>query len=91
MSGEVWLVSGEGFVSLLGTATVHPFCSRYVSLQINLDLKKKKKRFGERNLMIWGCMLWDGVGYATRIDGKMDADLYVQILEDELQQSLGYY
>ncbi len=41
--------------------------------------------------MIWGCMFWDGVGYATRIDGKMDADLYVQILEDELLQSLEYH
>ncbi|KAF9441748.1 hypothetical protein P691DRAFT_620365, partial [Macrolepiota fuliginosa MF-IS2] len=30
-------------------------------------------KFGGGNLMIWGCMLWDG------------------ILEDELQQSLGYY
>ena len=36
-------------------------------------------------------MLWDGPGYATRIDGRMDADLYVSILEDELQNSLGYW
>ena len=32
-----------------------------------------------------------GVGYATRIEGKMDADLYVSIMEDELQESLHYY
>jgi hypothetical protein len=38
--------------------------------------------------MLWGCMGWDGVGYATRIEGKMDADLYVSIMEDELQQTL---
>jgi transposase len=48
-------------------------------------------KFGGGNLMIWGCMLWEGVGFATRIDGRMDADLYVQILEDELQQSMEYY
>lgn len=41
--------------------------------------------------MIWGCMFWEGPGYATHIQGKMDADLYVSILEDKLQQSLEYY
>ena len=39
--------------------------------------------------MLWGCIAWDGVRYATRIEGKMDADLYVSIMEDELQQTLG--
>ena len=41
--------------------------------------------------MFWGCMLWDGVGYGTKIDGKMDAQLYTNILEDELQESIKYY
>ena len=36
-------------------------------------------------------MGWDGVGYATRIERKMDAPLYVSILEDELQESLYFY
>ena len=41
--------------------------------------------------MMWGCMMWEGAGYACKIDGKIDADLYVQILEDELQASLEYH
>ena len=41
--------------------------------------------------MMWGCMGWDGVGYATKIDGRMDGDLYMAILEDELQQTLEFY
>ena len=41
--------------------------------------------------MMWGCMTWEGVGLACKIDGRMDADLYVQISEDELQQSLEYF
>ena len=41
--------------------------------------------------MMWGCMTWDGVGMACKMDGKMDTDLYIQILEDELQQTLEYY
>jgi len=41
--------------------------------------------------MMWGCMFWEEVGYECKIDGRMNAELYIQILEDELQQSLEYY
>jgi len=41
-------------------------------------------KFGGGSVMMWGCMAWDGVGYACKIDGRMDADPYTQILEDEL-------
>src|SRR5260370_36745185 len=41
--------------------------------------------------MMWGCMTWEGPGYACKIDGRMDADLYGQILEDELQGTLNYF
>ena len=48
-------------------------------------------KFGGRNLMMWGCMTWKGIGYATKIEGKMDAQLYVEILEDELAKSLEWW
>ena len=48
-------------------------------------------KFGGGSLMMWGCMTWNGVGLGCKIDGKMGADLYVQILEDELQQTLEHY
>jgi hypothetical protein len=48
-------------------------------------------KFGGGSLMMWGCMLWEGVGYGCKIDGRMDAELYTQILEDELQQTLEHY
>ena len=41
--------------------------------------------------MIWGCMGWDGVGYMTRIEGRMDAPLYTSILDDELMRSVRYW
>lgn len=48
-------------------------------------------KFGGGSLMFWGCMFWDGPGYGTKIDGRMDTDLFVSILEDELLQSIEYY
>ena len=34
--------------------------------------------------MIWGCMGWNGVGILVEMDGWMDAEQYVSILEDKL-------
>ena len=48
-------------------------------------------KFRGGSLMMWGCMTAKGVGYATRVDGGMDAQLYVRILEDELQETIDYY
>ena len=39
---------------------------------------------------MWGCMTWEGVGFASKIDDRMDGNLYLQILKDELQQTLEY-
>ena len=40
-------------------------------------------KFGGGSLMIWGCMLWEGVGDASKIDGRMDGDLCIKILKDD--------
>ena len=48
-------------------------------------------KFGGGSLIIWGCMLWEGAGFACKIDGKMDGELYTKILQDELQESLVLY
>ena len=49
------------------------------------------QKFGGGSLMVWGCMLWDGVGYACKIDGRMDGDLYLKIMEEDLQESISYF
>ena len=41
-------------------------------------------KFGGGSLMMWGCRTWEGVGMACKIDGRIDTDLYLQIVEDEL-------
>jgi len=51
---------------------------------LNDRLVQRTVKFRGGSLMFWGCMFWEGVGYGTKIDGRMDADLFVSILEDEL-------
>jgi transposase len=48
-------------------------------------------KFGGGSLMLWGCMTAQGVGYACKIDGRMDAELYTRILNDELLGTIEFY
>ena len=41
--------------------------------------------------MVWGCMMAGGIGYLTKIEGHLNADLYCQILHGELVKSLDYH
>lgn len=45
-------------------------------------------KFGGGNIMIWGCMGWNGVGHLAEVEGRMDADQYVAILEEHMLPSL---
>ena len=54
-------------------------------------LVKGTVNFEGGSVMMWGCMTWDEVGMACKMDGKMDANLYVQISKDKLQQALVDY
>ena len=59
--------------------------------QLNKQLVKPTLKHEGGFLMMWGCMSWDGVGYAAKIDGRMDSDLYCSILEDKLLRSIKYF
>ena len=48
-------------------------------------------KFGGGSLMMYGCITHDGPGYACRIDGSMNAELYTEILDDELMQTIDFY
>jgi hypothetical protein len=42
-------------------------------------------------VMVWGSMTSKGPGYLTRVNGGLDANLYCQILQDELIKTIEYY
>jgi transposase len=52
---------------------------------------KQTVKHGGGSLMVWGCMTAQGPGFMCRIDGTMTKDVYLDILKDELQQSIEYY
>lgn len=49
------------------------------------------QKFGGGSIMLWGCMSSAGVGYLARIDGSVNADMYRNILNDELLSTLDWY
>lgn len=48
-------------------------------------------KFGGGSLMVWGCMTPQGVGYMCKIDGRMDAELYTSILQDDFLATVQFY
>ncbi len=51
----------------------------------------EKKKFGGGKVMLWGCMTWEGVGIACKIDSTLDGELYSEILRGELMDTIKYY
>lgn len=45
-------------------------------------------KHGGGNIMVWGCMSWEGVGKLYLIEGKMDKYVYRNILETELMGTI---
>ena len=41
-------------------------------------------KFGGGNIMVWRCISWEGVGRLAEVEGRMDAQQYVDILKDNL-------
>lgn len=45
-------------------------------------------KHGGGNIMVWACMGWNGVGIMVEVEGRMNADQYVHILEEGLLESI---
>ena len=48
-------------------------------------------KYGGGCIMVWGCMTSKGIGYLTKINDGLDAELYQRILGDELEATLEWY
>src|SRR5260370_26396185 len=45
------------------------------------------KHGGGNNLMVWGCMGWNGVGKLVEVEGIMDTKQYCDILDERVVES----
>jgi transposase len=52
---------------------------------------KPTVKHGGGSVFVWGCMTSQGVGYLCKIDEGLDSKLYIEILGDELKETLRYY
>ena len=41
--------------------------------------------------MVWGCMGWNGVGKLIKMQGKMNAKQYGEVLEEGVVESLKHW
>lgn len=48
-------------------------------------------KFGGGSVMVWGAITYDGVGRLLRVDGRMNASQYVDILESGLKSTLSNF
>jgi hypothetical protein len=55
-----------------------------VSDRITISIVKHR---GGNNLMVWGCMGWNGVGKLIEVQERINAEQYREILEDGLIES----
>ncbi|EUC61983.1 transposable element Tcb2 transposase, partial [Rhizoctonia solani AG-3 Rhs1AP] len=59
-------------------------CWRRPGLALDPRYTRKTVKHGGGSIMVWGCITADGVGRLHRIDGRLTAVRYTQILENEL-------
>lgn len=46
---------------------------------------QKTVKHGGGNILVWGCFSWAGVGNLAKIDGIMTADVYIDIINENLE------
>lgn len=84
----IW--SDETKINLLGSDGVKWVWEKKGEGLISREIIGTKK-FGGGNIMVWGCMTWEGVGLCVEVEGRMDAQQYVDILETGLHGTIEKY
>lgn len=84
----VW--SDESKINRIASNGRH-WCWKRQSEKLNSRTIQPTLKFGGGSVMVWGCITSKGVGQLTKINGTLDADLYCDILNDELQNTLDFY
>lgn len=78
------LWSDESKIVLFNSGAYQQHVRRPPSSAFQPQYTKKTVKFGGSSIMLWGCFSWYGVGPLHKIEGIMNADVYVNILETVL-------
>ena len=81
--------SDETKINLFGSDGLHYVWKKKGTPISDREVNKTLK-FGGGSIMIWGCMTWNGVGAICHIIGTMDSDLYLQILQRNLEKTFRF-
>ena len=83
--GVLW--SDETKINRIGSDEgVYTWKQKGEQLSNRTTIPTVKHREGN-NLIVWGCMGWNGVGKLIEVQGTMDAQQYCDILDDGLEES----
>jgi DNA-binding MarR family transcriptional regulator len=83
---KVWY-SDESKFNLFGSDG-KVYCRRRVGEALRPQNVKKTVKHGGGNVMVWGCISWHGPGRLHRVEGRMNAMQYVQILSESFLGSM---
>jgi hypothetical protein len=64
------------------------WCWRKPGQEFDERYVRKEVKHGGGSVMVWGCVTAKGLGRIVRIEGNMDANLYTQILNDDVLGTL---
>jgi hypothetical protein len=85
-----WTVKNWNAVTFCDESIFHVFgsdgiqwCWRRPGQRLDPRFTKKKMKHGGGKVTIWGMVTSVGVGHIVRIEGNLNKDLYVEILEDD--------
>ena len=90
-----WTEEDWALVVWSDESKINRFCSdgiRYVwddqPGRLNDRTVQGTVKFGGGSVMVWSCMSWYGPGYIAKIDQSLDAQLYIEILKEDLKMSV---
>lgn len=75
------IFSDESKFNLFGSDGLQ-YCWRKKGQALDPRYTKKQVKHGGGKVMVWGCVTADGVGQLCRIDGRMDSNKYISILQE---------
>jgi hypothetical protein len=83
----VWYLDEAPMMLVPSPGGLH-YCRRCTGKAFVPQNVQGTKKYGGGKIMVWGCVSWEGVGWICWIEGKMNAEMYVGILQDHLLPSL---